>query len=100
MKDKDDKEKKGQALSEFEKRLIEEAPEACEECGGPVKFERVNLEDFEGGKLFVIENVPAFVCEECGETWIPKQFLDEFERMVETVKKKKEEEKKNPRKKK
>jgi len=98
---KEPEKKKEEVLSEFEKRLLEQAPEACEECGGPVQFERVNLEDFEGGKLFVIENVPSFVCEDCGETWIPKQFLDEFERMVETVKnKKKEEEKKKPHKKK
>jgi YgiT-type zinc finger domain-containing protein len=94
LKKKNEKINKEAGLSEFEKLLIEEAPQACQECGGPVKFQKVNLEEFEGGKLFVIDDVPAFVCEECGETWIPKQFLDEFEKMIETVKKKKQEAKK------
>lgn len=99
-KKKDDKPNKNdkheKALKEYEEALMGEAPDACGECGGNVKFERVNLEDFEGGKLFIIEDVPAFVCEDCGEIWVPKPFLDEFEKMIDTVKKKRKQEQKNP----
>ena len=94
--DKDGKnDEKKLELSDFEKSLLEDAPEACNECGGTLKFERVNLEDFEGGKLYVIDEVPSFVCEECGEIWVPKPFLDEFEKMVDIIKKKKRLQKKN-----
>ena len=90
---KEDEQNKEQVLKGFEKALMDEAPDACGECGGEVKFERVNLEDFEGGKLYVIDDVPAFVCQECGEIWVPKPFLDEFEKMIETVKKSRKEKK-------
>ena len=52
-------------------------------------LERVNLEDYQGGKLYMMEKVPAFVCQNCGEVWVPESIMAEFERMIETVKQKK-----------
>lgn len=66
--------------------LFEEAEGACEACGGELKPEKVNLEELEGGKLYLMENVPAMVCEECGEIWVPEPILKEFEKMMETAK--------------
>ncbi len=64
----------------------EEAKRSCEVCGGELKVEKVNLEEFEGGKLYLMENVSAFVCQECGEIWVPEPALKEFEIMINTAK--------------
>lgn len=66
--------------------FFEEAESACQACGGELKPEKVNLEELEGGKLYLMENVPAMVCEECGEIWVPEPILKEFEKMMETAK--------------
>lgn len=66
--------------------LLEEEPEICEVCGGPLVLEKVNLEDYQGGKLYMMEGVPAYVCQECGEIWVPEPIMSEFEKMIETAK--------------
>jgi YgiT-type zinc finger domain-containing protein len=58
----------------------------CEACGGTLKKDKVNLEEFEEGKLYVMEQVPAYVCEGCGEIWVPAPILKEFEKMLDTAK--------------
>lgn len=63
-------------------------PSECQACGGPLSLEKVNLEDFQGGKLFLMEKVPAFVCQSCGEVWVPEPVINEFEKMIQTVKEK------------
>jgi len=32
-----------------------------------------NLEEFEAGKLFHMEQVPGFLCDACGEIWFRNQ---------------------------
>jgi len=68
-------------------KFLEESEEACEACGGELAEEKVNLEDYQGGKLYMMENVPAYVCQECGEIWVPEPQMQEFEKMIETAKK-------------
>ncbi|MBU0686659.1 MAG: YgiT-type zinc finger protein [Candidatus Margulisbacteria bacterium] len=63
-----------------------EEPLTCEACGGSLKKEKINLEEFEGGKLYHMENIPAYICLNCGETWIPEESIHEFEKMIEIVK--------------
>lgn len=70
---------------EFEE-FIESEESACEACGGELKAEKVNLEDYQGGKLYVMEKVEAFVCQECGEIWVPEPAMKEFESMIELAK--------------
>ena len=72
---------------EFETFFDSPEEAKCESCGGELSPEKVNLEEFEGGKLYLMEKVPAFVCQECGEVWIPEPFIKEFEKMLETAKK-------------
>jgi len=72
--------------SEDIEELAEEIREACQACGGELKAEKVNLEEFEGGKLYLMENVHAYVCQECGEVWVPEPVLAEFEKMIDTAK--------------
>jgi len=57
-------------------------PGQCNVCGGKLYYDKVSLDHYEGEKLYVIEEVPAFICEECGEIWIPKPVLEELEKMV------------------
>ena len=64
----------------------EEEPQTCESCGGSLKKENINLEEFEGGKLYHMEKIPAYVCLLCGETWIPEEIIKEFEKMIEVAK--------------
>lgn len=66
--------------------LAGKEPGECQACGGPLELEKVNLEDYQGGKLYVMENVPAYVCQECGEIWVPEPIMEEFEKMIETAK--------------
>jgi YgiT-type zinc finger domain-containing protein len=74
--------------------LEENRPSECQACGGPLSLEKINLEDYQGGKLYLMEHVPAFVCQSCGEVWVPEPIMDEFEKMIETVQHKKEEKEK------
>ena len=91
--------KKDSDLEKY-RSLLGEEPEACEACGGPLELEKVNLEDYQGGKLYMMESVPAYVCQECGEVWVPEPIMGEFEKMIATVKSKAAEKIKKARKKK
>lgn len=71
---------------EIEEFLEEPAESACQECGGELKLEKVNLEDYQGGKLYMMEGVMAHVCQECGEIWVPEPVMNEFEAMIKTAK--------------
>ena len=82
---------------EFEKykELLQgNVPEECQACGGSLTLEKVNLEDYQGGKLYMMEKVPAFACQSCGEIWVPEPIMAEFEKMIETVKQRKKQKKK------
>ena len=70
----------------YEDFLKEQHPGECQSCGGLLSLEKVNLEDYQGGKLYMMENVPAYVCQECGEIWVPEPVMQEFEKMIQTVK--------------
>ncbi|MFA5114099.1 MAG: YgiT-type zinc finger protein [Candidatus Margulisiibacteriota bacterium] len=80
-----DQKKKDDDLEKY-RSLLGEEPEACEACGGPLELEKVNLEDYQGGKLYMMESVPAYVCQECGEVWVPEPLMAEFEKMIATAK--------------
>lgn len=82
--------KKKNLKEDFENKdfFPEEPPEECEVCGGRLILEKVNLEDYQGGKLYMMENVPAYVCQDCGEIWVPEPIMEEFEKMIEITKQK------------
>jgi len=52
-----------------------------------VNLEACKLEEIDGGKLYMMEDVPGLVCQECGEMWIPEAFVKEFEKMMASAKK-------------
>jgi YgiT-type zinc finger domain-containing protein len=73
-------------FNRFKKLLDSKEPGECQVCGGSLELEKVNLEDYQGGKLYLMENVPAYVCGECDEIWVPEPIMQEFEQMIETAK--------------
>lgn len=75
-------------MSEKEDKNNPEEPQYCEECGGVLKPRKVRLEEFEGGKLYVIEDAPVLECDSCGEVWVPEPIIDEFEQMMAAAKSK------------
>lgn len=55
-----------------EGRAPAEGAPVCAACQGPVRDERVNVTMWSGGRLVLIEDVPARICDRCQE-----QFYDE-----------------------
>ena len=50
----------------------------CQVCSGKMKVKRINHDLWLGKKLFVIKNVPAEVCEQCGETVFTPQTTEKI----------------------
>ena len=85
-----DHNKKVDDSSLFEEAIEEEFDGeigSCQSCGGKLKVEKSNREEFEGGKLYAMENVMVYMCEDCGEMWVPEPIMIEFENMINIAKK-------------
>jgi len=55
----------------------------CEFCGGQTAKKRVKKQHWLHGKLYIVENVEAEVCSECGERYFHAKVLDEIDRFLE-----------------
>jgi len=56
----------------------------CFFCGGEVKEEQVELDYRYKGKLYIFQDVPAGVCQQCGEKYLTAQVAKEIERRIQT----------------
>jgi YgiT-type zinc finger domain-containing protein len=56
----------------------------CSFCGGEVRSERVELDYRYKGKLYVFQNVPAGVCQQCGEKYLTAKVAKEIENRIQT----------------
>jgi len=56
----------------------------CAFCGGEVREERVELDYRYKGKLYIFENVPAGVCQQCGEKYLTAKVAKKIERNIQT----------------
>jgi len=56
----------------------------CEFCEGTTEPRRVKKHHWLYGKLYVLENVEAEVCQECGERYFHASTLDAIDRLLET----------------
>lgn len=54
----------------------------CEFCEGETKPKRVKRQHWLQGKLYIVENVAAEVCSECGERYFHATTLDEIDRYL------------------
>lgn len=67
------------------------AGETCHFCGRGILEERRVTVDFRwGDKLVIIENVPAKVCNECGERYYAAKVVREMERIAKEERKERE----------
>jgi len=62
----------------------------CEFCGGRTAKKKVKRQHWLHGKLYIIENVEAEVCTECGERYFYAKILDEIDNLLEANHKVKE----------
>ena len=56
----------------------------CEFCGGTTVRKKVRKQHWLHKKLFIVENVQAEVCSECGERYFHATVLDEIDRLLES----------------
>jgi YgiT-type zinc finger domain-containing protein len=56
----------------------------CYFCKGPVQDARVRIIRERNGKLFIIDNVPAQVCQQCGEEFYRGWVLEEIDRLMDS----------------
>lgn len=54
----------------------------CEFCGGKTIRKKVKRQHWLQGKLYIVENVDAEVCTECGERYFHATTLDEIDRLL------------------
>jgi YgiT-type zinc finger domain-containing protein len=59
----------------------------CSFCGGRVKSDKVELVYQYRGRLYIFQNVPAGVCEQCGEKYLTAQVAKEIEHRIQTKEK-------------
>jgi len=56
----------------------------CEVCVGKTTKKKVRKQHWLHGRLYLIENVEAEVCRECGERYFHAKTLDTIERLLES----------------
>ena len=54
----------------------------CEFCRGKTRKKKVRRQHWLRGKLYIVENVPAEVCSECGERYFLATTLDEIDQHI------------------
>jgi len=63
----------------------------CSFCGGKVKEEIISTDFWWGNKLVAFENVPAGVCEKCGEEYFSAEVYQEMVNLAKSEEKPKRE---------
>jgi len=56
----------------------------CEVCVGKTTKKKVRKQHWLHGRLYLIENVEAEVCRECGERYFHAKTLDTIDRLLES----------------
>jgi YgiT-type zinc finger domain-containing protein len=56
----------------------------CELCGGETVHKKVRRQHWLDGRLYIIENVDAEVCLECGERYFHATTLDRIDHLLKT----------------
>mgnify|MGYP000025294612 FL=1 len=56
----------------------------CEFCGGSTVQKKVKRQHWLKGKLYIVEDVEAEVCKECGERYFHARTLDAVDQYLST----------------
>ena len=54
----------------------------CECCDGQTTPKKVRRQHWLNGKLYIVENVDAEICLECGERYFHTTVLDQIDRLL------------------
>lgn len=54
----------------------------CEFCDGQTSTRKVRKHHWHRGKLYLIENVEAEICQECGERYYHARTLDHIDALI------------------
>ena len=66
---------------EFTKRMTRDYV-SCEYCGGETTKKKVSKQHWLRAKLYLVENVEAEVCKECGERYSHSKTLDAIDHVL------------------
>lgn len=55
----------------------------CSVCEAKLKQQKITYTQELGGKLFVVSDVPALVCSQCGEQYLSPDTVDEIQKVIE-----------------
>ncbi len=54
----------------------------CEYCNSDTKHKKVRKQHWFNGRLYIVENVEAEVCPECGERYYHATTLDKIDQLI------------------
>jgi len=54
----------------------------CQLCHGETKEKNISYNQWYKGRLVVVENVPAEVCQRCGEEYFTPEITDKIQRLI------------------
>lgn len=55
----------------------------CSVCKAALKEKKITYTQELGGKVYVVSDVPALVCPQCGEQYLAPDTVDEIQRVIE-----------------
>lgn len=55
----------------------------CSVCRAKLKQQKIIYTQELGGELFVVSDVPALVCSQCGEQYLSPDTVDEIQKVIE-----------------
>lgn len=61
----------------------------CSVCKGNLKKQNITYTQELGGKVYVVSDVPALVCSQCGETYLSPDTVDRIQEVIEKGEQKK-----------
>lgn len=59
----------------------------CGECGGSLREQTIVHTQPWGEQLYRFENVPAFVCQQCGNVWLAAEVSQLMDEVIQTHRK-------------
>lgn len=56
---------------------------SCSVCGAEIKPRKITYPQTIDGKLYLVEDVPALVCSQCGEIYLTPETVDAIQEQIE-----------------
>jgi YgiT-type zinc finger domain-containing protein len=55
----------------------------CSVCGAKVEQQNITYTQTVGGQVYIVEDVPALVCSQCGEIYLTPETVDAIQEQIE-----------------